>query len=107
MMKHLRAIAKGEILTVYPEIKKLVESGEVDLEVNITNDPEAEGKGGAVDEVIDGKLKLKVKLNKGRIVETAKNNNGELVGVVSDGSTIGHEGFHTAVTSRSIQQLKS
>jgi hypothetical protein len=101
------AIAKGEILTVYPEIKKLVESGEVDLEVNITNNPEAEGKGGAVYEVIDGKLKLKVTLNKGRIVETAKNNNGELVGVVSDGSTISHEGFHTAVTTEAYNNLKA
>jgi hypothetical protein len=50
------AIAKGEILKVYPEIKKIVESGEADLEVNITNDPEATGKGTATVEFVDGRL---------------------------------------------------
>jgi len=102
------AIAKGEILNVYPEIKKLVESGEVDLEINITNNPGAkEANGSLTSEVVDGKLKLKVNLNKGNIVETAKNNNGELVGVIKTASTINHEGFHADIAVEAYNNLKS
>ena len=102
------AIAKGEILSVYPELKKIVESGEVDLEVNITNNPGAEKSNGSLTpEVIDGKLKLKVNLNKGNIVETAKNNLGEEVGVVKTASTIGHEGFHSNIAVEAYNNLKA
>jgi hypothetical protein len=99
-------IAKSDILSNWPEVKKLVESNEIDLEVKITNEP-GKSNGSQEAEIIDGRLKITVNVNKAEVVETAKTQDGQEVGVVKLTSTIGHEGFHANNSAKAYNQIKN
>jgi hypothetical protein len=104
--KTFAEIAKSDILSNWPEVKKLVESNEIDLEVKITNDP-GKSNGSQESKIIDGRLKITVNVNKAEVVETAKTQDGQEVGVVKLTSTIGHEGFHANNSAKAYNKIKN
>jgi len=104
--KTFAEMAKSDILSNWPEVKKLVESNEIDLEVKITNNP-GKSNGGQKAEIIDGRLKITVNVNKAEVVETAKTQDGQEVGVVKLTSTVGHEGYHANNSAKAYNKIKN
>lgn len=99
-------LAKGDILQRWPEVKKAIQDNQINFEIKITNNPK-QANGSLTPEVIDGRLKLTVNINKAKVVETAKTKDGEVVGVIKNASTIGHEGFHASVAVEAYNSLKA
>lgn len=99
-------LAKADILKRWPEVKKAIQDNQIDFEIKITNNPK-QSNGSLTPEIIDGRLKLTVNINKAKVVETAKTKDGQDVGVVKNASTIGHEGFHTSVAVEAYNNLKA
>jgi hypothetical protein len=94
---------KTDIFERYPEIAEAAKNNDIDLEINITNNKGA-SNGSTTANIVDGRLKINVNINKAEVVETATKD-GQKVGVVKKYTTVGHEGFHTDVALKAFKNL--